>query len=70
MTTSQVAEMLCVSAATIQKLCKKGLLKHWFVPGSKHRRIERKDVLEFLKSSDMPQEYAERFEVNNDPQHP
>jgi excisionase family DNA binding protein len=45
LTSSQAALMLNVSRTTVNKLADRGLLKSWRVPGGKHRRFVRRDVL-------------------------
>ena len=62
LTPSQVARKLGVSTGVIQRACDNGLLKHWKVPGSTHRRIAREAVLAFIISGGWPEEVVKRFE--------
>lgn len=49
----KAAEMLSVAPRTIQNWIDSGLLKGYRIPGSKHRRCLREDVLEFAKANGM-----------------
>lgn len=44
LTSTQVAERLRVSVSIVHKMCEKGLIRYWLVPGSKHRRFDEKEV--------------------------
>ncbi len=48
-TTGSAAAVCAVAARTVSKWCDTGQLKHFRIPGSKDRRILRKDFMEFLR---------------------
>jgi two-component system, OmpR family, response regulator VicR len=54
MTTSEVAKMCSVSVRTVHMWMAKGLLKGFRIPGSLHRRVERRVVEEFARSNGLP----------------
>lgn len=49
LTTGQAAKICHVSYQTVNRLIDRGILKGFRVPGSKHRRVKRSDLLEFIK---------------------
>jgi len=53
-TTSQVARICKVSPSTVIKWVDGGLLKGYRIPGSRHRRILRECLIEFLEEHGMP----------------
>lgn len=54
LTTTQAAKMLGMSAKTVAKWFDSGRLPGWLVPGTRHRRFDRKAVEEFAKHHGMP----------------
>lgn len=53
LTTTQAAKLLGVCTGTIIKLCERGELKWWRIPGSKHRRISRESFAEMVERHGM-----------------
>ncbi|NIP86521.1 MAG: helix-turn-helix domain-containing protein, partial [Planctomycetales bacterium] len=53
-TTGQVGKICKVAASTVNKWFDSGQLKGYRVPGSRHRRIPRESLVEFLKAHDLP----------------
>ena len=45
-TTTQAAKLLGVSATAVRRMCIAGVLKHFVVPMSAHRRIPKEALLE------------------------
>lgn len=52
--TGMVARMLGVAARTVCKWCDSGKLPHYCIPDSNDRRIERNDLIDFLKKNGVP----------------
>lgn len=50
----QVAAFCRVTAHTVKKWCRKDGLKHWFIPGTNHHRIESGDLIAFLRKHENP----------------
>lgn len=53
-TIGQVAKIAGVSSRTAQKWCDDGRLKHYRIPGSQDRRVERGKLIAFLKEYGLP----------------
>ena len=53
-TTSEAADICNVSQCLIQKWFDSGRLRGYRVPGSRHRRIPRPNLIVFLKAHGMP----------------
>jgi hypothetical protein len=53
-TTGDVARICCISIAKVISLFDQGLLKGFKIPGSSHRRIPRKSLIEFIKKYNLP----------------
>lgn len=64
MTTTTVANMLGCSNTTVRYLCDNGLLRHYKVPGSKHRRITPEAVRELMECGDWPAEVRRKFALS------
>lgn len=62
LTTSEVAEKLMISVSAVIKMCNRKIIKSWRVPGSKHRRISREAVRQYLKKEGWPEEYVKQFD--------
>ena len=58
-TTGEAAEICKVSQQTIIRCFDSGRLQGFRVPGSRFRRIPRKDLLQFMKSNDIPTDALE-----------
>ena len=58
-TTGEAAEICKVSQQTIIRCFDSGRLTGFRVPGSRFRRIPRKDLLQFMKSNDIPTDALE-----------
>ncbi len=58
-TTGDAAEICKVSQQTIIRCFDSGRLTGFRVPGSRFRRIPRKDLLQFMKSNDIPTDALE-----------
>ena len=58
-TTGEAAEICKVSQQTIIRCFDSGRLTGFRVPGSRFRRIPRKDLLQFMKSNDLPPDALE-----------
>jgi excisionase family DNA binding protein len=54
LTTAEAAELAQVSQQTITRCFDAGKLKGYRVPGSRFRRIPRKNLLAFLRENNMP----------------
>ena len=54
LTTSEVARICNVSSSTVIKWIDSGVLKGFKIPGSKTRRVTRKDLLEFMNEYGIP----------------
>ena len=52
-TTGQVSKICKVAASTVNKWFDTGRLKGYRVPGSRHRRIPRESLIEFLKDHNL-----------------
>lgn len=52
LTTTQVAQICGVSYGTVRKWCSKGLLNFWLF--KKHRRIDKAELVRFMKKHNMP----------------
>ncbi len=50
----QAGKFCRVSHRTVCHWCDKGLLPMWLVPGSKHRRINKTDLLKFMIDHHIP----------------
>ncbi|NIL98322.1 MAG: response regulator [Planctomycetales bacterium] len=55
-TSGQVGKICQVAASTVNKWFDTGRLKGYRVPGSRHRRIPRESLIEFLKDHNLPLE--------------
>lgn len=53
-TTGQVAKICGLSQQTIIRCTETGQLKCWRVPGSRFRRIERAELLQFMRENGIP----------------
>jgi excisionase family DNA binding protein len=53
-TTGEAAKIAGVTQKTIIAQCNRGELKHWKVPGSDHRRIERIELVRWMAANGMP----------------
>ena len=60
LTTGQVAKFCAVSTRTVAKWIADGHLKGYILPGSKHRRVQRKHLIAFMEKHGIPMD-----EVNN-----
>ncbi|MGR3310256.1 MAG: response regulator [Candidatus Brocadiales bacterium] len=56
LTSGEVARICNVSSPTVIKWIDTGMLKGFKIPGSKARRVTKKDLLEFMREHDMPLE--------------
>lgn len=54
LTTTQASKILGISNRTVVKLFESGELKGYKVPGSKHRRFVKADVIAFAKFHQVP----------------
>lgn len=54
LTTTQAGLMLTVATATIAKWIDSGQLAGYRVPGSRHRRVRLKDLVQFAHKHGMP----------------
>jgi hypothetical protein len=61
-TTGQVAKVLQTSVSHVKKTLDSGILKCFKVPSSKHRRIMRLHLIEFMKKYDIPLSMLEEYE--------
>lgn len=52
-TTSQIAAVCVVAPRTVSKWCDSGKLRHYLVPGTKHRRVSREQFERFLREYKM-----------------
>jgi len=52
-TTTQIAGICSVSPRMVAKWCDSGALRHYLVPGSKHRRASREQLERFLREHKM-----------------
>jgi|AP45_3_1055517.scaffolds.fasta_scaffold12646_5 hypothetical protein len=53
-TTGDVAKICNLSIAKVNSLFDLGLLQGFKIPGSSHRRIPRKNIIEFIKKYKLP----------------
>lgn len=60
MTTTEVAKLFGFSAHLVRKWCDQGIIRSWKIPGSRHRRIEEKDLLAFAREHGLPTVEIER----------
>lgn len=58
-TPGEVAKMCSVASRTVVKWFNSGLLPGFRIPGSKHRRVTRAHLAQFLKDNDMPVNFIE-----------
>lgn len=54
LTTGTVAAWMRISQQAVISQCKSGRLRHFKIPGSKHRRIRRADAEAFAKAHGLP----------------
>lgn len=57
--TSQIAKMCGVAMITVGRWIDTGLLKGHRIPGSRHRRVWRDDLIRFLKKHDLPTDHPD-----------
>lgn len=53
-TTTEAAKAAGVTPKTIIAECERGALVHWKVPNSKHRRIERIELVRWMVANGVP----------------
>lgn len=56
-TTGQAAKICRLSVQTINRLCDSKHIISYRIPGSQHRRIPKRDLMQFMRDSDMPLEW-------------
>lgn len=60
-TTGEVAKICNVSLRTVIKWFDKGIISGYIIPGTKDRRIPRNDLMEFMKSHNIPFSFLEQI---------
>jgi excisionase family DNA binding protein len=55
-TTAQAAAICRISMQTVIRCCRSGDLKHFVIPGSKHRRITPEALREWMERHGIPTE--------------
>lgn len=58
LTTGEVANICNISINTVIKCFDKGLLKGFKIPGSSHRRVLPRDLINFLEENKIPYDEA------------
>lgn len=64
LTTSDVAKVCQVSPRIVTQWHDKGLLEGYLLPGSKHRRFTKANVIAFMERQKMPQEMIDKIRVS------
>jgi len=54
LTTGQAAKLLRISIKSVIQMIDRKHLYGWTIPGSKHRRVRKADVLAFAKQNGIP----------------
>jgi excisionase family DNA binding protein len=52
-TTGEIAKICSVAPRTVTKWCDAGMLRHYRIPGTKHRRVLRDDLKQFMAQHGM-----------------
>lgn len=60
LTTGDAAKIAGVSQSLIIRWCNVGILKSYLVPGSKHRRISRRDLQQVIREHGMPENATQK----------
>lgn len=63
LTTSDVAKVCQVSSRIVTQWHDKGLLEGYLLPGSKHRRFTKANVIAFMERQKMPQDMIDRIKA-------